>query len=228
MDRTEKLWFKLSIAFILLSWVYKIYWTLLAAGDFSEFESNPTSFFGNVALSGFISLGLVVIFTYMSGDSLKSLGFKRYRFNYFLGLGILFGIGLYLFNSFVVSPIFRSFLPDNSIDMRVLFADSSYLPLWILIAIFKGGFQEEIWRIFILTRFEKLFGNVGLWLALVLSSSVFGLTHLYQGWDSVLAIGFLGFLMGLLYLKYRMAWVPVIAHAVFDLIAVGLAFSIYN
>ena len=38
-------------------------------------------------------------------------------------------------------------------------------PVWVFLAIFKGGFVEELWRVFGLTRFERLWGKSGLVIA---------------------------------------------------------------
>ena len=93
-------------------------------------------------------------------------------------------------------------------------------PIWIMLAVFKGGFSEELWRIFGVTRFEKAFGLPGLLAAAVLGSVVFGIAHAYQGIDSTI-------LFLLIYLRKRRALEPMTAHAVYDILGITIAYVIY-
>jgi membrane protease YdiL (CAAX protease family) len=52
--------------------------------------------------------------------------------------------------------------------------------VWLPIGVIGGGIVEELERAFVLTRFELWMGKNGLYVALVLSSIVFGVAHLYQ------------------------------------------------
>jgi membrane protease YdiL (CAAX protease family) len=108
-----------------------------------------------------------------------------------------------------------------------LFLNLYNLPILILLTSFKGGFSEELWRIFVLTRFEKLLGRTGLIFALIAGSIIFGVGHLYQGVNSVITVGIVGFLYSLVYLRKRLALEAIIAHATYDIIAVLLGFIIY-
>jgi membrane protease YdiL (CAAX protease family) len=101
------------------------------------------------------------------------------------------------------------------------------LPLWILAALFKGAFSEELWRIFALTRFEKWLAKPGLIFALILGSVVFGFGHLYQGLSGLITIAIVGFLYALVYLRRRRALEAVFAHATFNMIGIGLGYILY-
>jgi len=111
--------------------------------------------------------------------------------------------------------------------MSHLFDNIYFLPAWIFIAIFKGGFAEELWRIFTLTRFEKCCGKSGLLLALIFGAVIFGVGHLYQGVGGVISVAIVGLLYGLVYLRRRRAFEAVVAHATFDLIGITLGYMIY-
>ena len=124
----------------------------------------------------------------------------------------------------------KGLLPATSVqgvDMSRLFRELHLLPLWILVALFKGAFSEELWRIFALTRFEKRLGRPGLILALVLGSVVFGFGHFYQGLSGLVTTVTVGFLYALVYLRRRRALEAVCAHATFNLISIALGYILF-
>ena len=53
---------------------------------------------------------------------------------------------------------------------------------------------------------------------MVAFSVVFGLGHLEQGWDAVLATGLLGAIWGAIYLVRRSVVAPMVSHAGFNLL----------
>ena len=138
---------------------------------------------------------------------------------------------IFVLDTLLIGPVASALVPETAsqgIDMSVLFSELSYIPIWLAMAVLKGGFAEELWRIFGISRFEKLFGRAGLVLSLIASSLAFGLGHAYQGLGAVLANAALGLLYAGVYLRKRSAWEPVVAHAVFDLIGITLGFLIYS
>jgi membrane protease YdiL (CAAX protease family) len=174
-----------------------------------------------------ISVTLLLV---LSRERYGDLGFHRRRLLRQIGLGVLFGVLIFVLDTLLISPVASALVPETAsqgVDMSVFFGKLSYIPIWLVIALLKGGLTEELWRIFCLTRFEKLFGRAGLILALIAGSLVFGLGHAYQGLGTVLAEGVQGLLYAGVYLRRRSAWEPVVAHAVFDLIGITLGFLIY-
>jgi membrane protease YdiL (CAAX protease family) len=83
-----------------------------------------------------------------------------------------------------------------------------------LAAILAGGVREELQRAFLLHRFEQHLGGrvVGV---LVLSAG-FGLAHISQGRDAVIATGALGLFWAIVYLRRRSAVAPLVSHAGFN------------
>ena len=131
----------------------------------------------------------------------------------------------------MLSPVVDAFLPADlvlEVDMSIFFAEFYYYPIFVLVGLFKGGFSEELWRIFALTRFEKGFGRSGLFFALFLGSVVFGFGHLYQGFGGMVEAFVLALLYALVYLRKRLAWEAVSAHATFDVISITLGYLIYG
>ena len=122
----------------------------------------------------------------------------------------------------IVSGLFfQYFLPDwvtqeNPI-LNLLRTPRDVL-LLILCSILVGGIKEELQRAFVLVRFERYLGGAPLGLAMF--SLFFGLGHLAQGADNAIRAALLGLALGLFYLRRRNPTGPIIAHALYDILAV--------
>ena len=91
-----------------------------------------------------------------------------------------------------------------------------------VVAVVAGGLREEVQRAFILRRFEQHLG--GGVIGLVIFSVAFGLGHVVQGWDAVVATGLLGAFWGIVYLKRRSVVAPIVCHAIFNLTEILIAY----
>ncbi len=89
----------------------------------------------------------------------------------------------------------------------------SLLTGFALVFIIQSAFEEVFTRSYLIPAIEARFGS---WVALVLSSLIFGLLHVFNPGLSVLAILNLfaaGVLLGLLFLYYRNVWASIGLHA---------------
>jgi membrane protease YdiL (CAAX protease family) len=86
--------------------------------------------------------------------------------------------------------------------------------IFLVVAVLGGGIKEELQRAFVLHRFDEYLG--GARLGIVVFSLLFGVLHFDQGWDVALAIGLLGLLWGVLYIKRRSAVMSLVSHAGFN------------
>jgi len=84
----------------------------------------------------------------------------------------------------------------------------------IVVVILAGGVREELQRAFILHRFDQCLG--GAYVGLAIYSIAFGLGHLPQGKDAAIAVGVLGAVWGLLYIRRRSVVAPMVSRAGFD------------
>jgi membrane protease YdiL (CAAX protease family) len=104
-------------------------------------------------------------------------------------------------------------VPENPLeDMLKNRQDAIIFAFVVMIA---GGVREELQRGFILHRFEQYLG--GGMVGLILFSVMFGLGHLEQGYDAMIATGLLGAIWGALYLVRRSVVAPMVSHATFNL-----------
>jgi membrane protease YdiL (CAAX protease family) len=85
------------------------------------------------------------------------------------------------------------------------------------LCITAGVCEETLFRGFLLHYFHVIPGTFNLTLALLGSSAIFGLNHLYTGASGVLANIVVGFLIGLLFLLTGNLLIPMVFHAIMDL-----------
>jgi membrane protease YdiL (CAAX protease family) len=96
--------------------------------------------------------------------------------------------------------------------------------IFAVVVVLAGGVREEVQRAFILRRFERWLG--GATVGLIIASAAFGAGHALQGADAVIATALLGAFWGVVYLRRRSIVGPMISHAAFDLLQVGLLFVV--
>ena len=88
---------------------------------------------------------------------------------------------------------------------------------WVLVCITAGFCEETLFRGFLLHYLHASPWTLNLTLALVISSLIFGLNHLYGGVGLVVGSAMTGFLLGLLFMLTGNLLLPIILHAFMDL-----------
>ena len=88
--------------------------------------------------------------------------------------------------------------------------------IFSLVVMVAGGVREEVQRGFIVHRFDQHLG--GAWVGVAAYSVAFGMGHLEQGWDAVVATALLGAIWGALYVIRRSIVAPMVSHAGFNLL----------
>jgi membrane protease YdiL (CAAX protease family) len=88
---------------------------------------------------------------------------------------------------------------------------------WVFVAITAGICEEVVFRGFMLHYLHVFPWTLNLTLALLISSVIFGLNHLYQGAGGVAGTAIVGILFGLLFLLTGNLLLPIILHGVMDL-----------
>lgn len=217
-------------------WIISVFW-LRALLLNVIFETDNTSdiggawgLFNTATLYGAINLIILFSLWYWSGGSLSQLDLKKEDFGRHLLIGMLFGLGMLLQHYLLTGPLIGTFVSptaDQGIEMSLLFQNTADIPFWILLSVFKGGFEEELWRSFEMNSFRRVFGKAGLVFGLIAGAFFFGIQHAYQGLDSVVSTGFDGLLYGLIYLRRRSVLEAMAAHATFDIISVLAGYYIY-
>ena len=159
----------ISIIVIGLIWAQGVYLSVYDQAFLVDLTTSVPRFALSAGGYGLVILLIVWGLLRLEGDRFVDLGLKADRFWAQLGIGALFGLGLFILHQAVLSPLADAVVPSSAptgVDLAPLLTEPVYYPVWVALALFKGGFQEEIWRIFALTRFEKRWGRSGLLLAI--------------------------------------------------------------
>lgn len=119
----------------------------------------------------------------------------------------------------VLIPALRT-APVNPLE--ALAATPSGALLLGAVSLVAGGLREEMQRAFLLHRFRQDLGGAGR--GVVLTSVVFGLGHVLQGWDVVVVTGLLGAFWALLYLVRASIAAPVVSHGLTNAAQVVVAY----
>ena len=88
---------------------------------------------------------------------------------------------------------------------------------WVFVCITAGICEETLFRGFLLHYLHVFPLTLNLTVALLISSAIFGLNHLYGGASGVVSSAVAGFLLGLLFLLTGNLLLPMVFHAAMDL-----------
>jgi hypothetical protein len=159
----------------------------------------------------------------------RGVGMKKYRsWGTTLALGLGCGVLLELIELFVSQPILVHVLKKKA-DLSQ-FADVhgniKMAALYIVLVWVVAAFGEEmIYRGYLMNRVADLMNRTRMaWvISLIVVHIVFGLSHSAQGLTGILDEGFMGLLLGILYLRTgRNLAVPIVAHGIQDSIDIVL------
>jgi uncharacterized protein len=88
---------------------------------------------------------------------------------------------------------------------------------WIFVSLTAGICEEILYRGFLIHYFRAAPFHVGVLVAVIASSVIFGAAHLYQGVAGVISTAILGLLFSAIFLTTGTLAVPMILHALIDL-----------
>jgi membrane protease YdiL (CAAX protease family) len=207
----------ISLLIIVIYWVYQ----LLTVRTDVVLPSSFAELAIRVLIIKCIHLGTIITLLYIEQDW-YGMGFtvKNYRKQFMMGL--LLGLTMFLLFNVGLGSILNNIFPKpiGSSNIFIYFKEPKDIYVWLIIGIFGGGFVEELMRIFCLTRFEKQFNQYGLYVALLISSVVFGIGHLYQGMGIAISTGLSGLVLGVIYIRRRSAIEVITIHAFSDILAI--------
>jgi membrane protease YdiL (CAAX protease family) len=173
-------------------------------------------------------LGTVLVMAWVNAShtSWRAIGFVRpNRWLRTAMLGIVFGCTLKLILKAFVMPLLGAdpinptyqYLAGHS-------ARAVVLALYILVASFN---EETVFRGFVFERLGTLFGpNLPAKIATVLVSSAWfaSVHYVEQGVQGVEQAVFTGLAFGTIFAVTRQIWIPMIAHAAYDLTAIAIIY----
>jgi len=198
--------------------------TLLLVVGMSPQDENGLSlrFFATLSLvDTLLVLGLIRFFLHGTGErpldvfvGVRPAG-REARLGLMFVPFVLIVVALVVLSLRAVFPWLQT-VPDN--PLLALMDTPARAAVFVVIVVIAGGVREELQRAFILHRFEQRLG--GIRLGLVLFTITFGALHLDQGADVAVAVGLLGLMWGIIYIKRRSAILPIVNHAGFNALQV--------
>ena len=166
---------------------------------------------------------LGVYLLWRSGFSLPQIGLSRPRWRPDLlgGLGLAVLIGLPGLAFYLLARILGL---NASVEPAELYDTWWRIPVLLLVAFANGWAEEVIVVGFLFTRLRQL--KVSPVAAVILTSLLRGLYHLYQGFGAGLGNLAMGLVFGYVYVRTGRLWPLIVAHALIDAVAfVGYALA---
>lgn len=110
----------------------------------------------------------------------------------------------------------RYFMPTNNKERR-------YFTFGVSVA--AGVCEELLYRGFMMTALGQYMPT---WAAVVLSSLIFGLGHVYQGYSHILRTAMMGVVMALIYLATDSLLIPILFHIAVDVYSGALGYTVFS
>lgn len=218
-----------AAGFILLFWFSAFSNYFANLGHVPKIDLNPSLLLQLALSNTFVTIAFVIVFMLLGKEQPRDIGFRSEQLWRQLLIGSSFGLALALVDHLAIGNLIKALVPETfneGIRMLGEFMGKINLVVWVLVAVFMGGFIEELQRLFIITRFERCFGTVGIVIALVMESLLQGAGHAYQGPERSFIYIFIGLAFGLVYLRKRSAAEAMACHAVYDVF--GLLWFTYH
>lgn len=174
-----------------------------------------------------LSAVLVLVWARLSDTPWRALGFAPPRsWARVVIVGVPLGVALKLVMKALVMPLLAA--PALNPRYHYLAGNTAALP-WALYAVIVGaGFGEEtLFRGFFFERLRTLLGGgrMALVTIVVVTSGLFAVAHYAdQGLPGVEQAAVVGLVFGTVYAVTGQLWIPMIAHAAFDVAAVALIY----
>jgi membrane protease YdiL (CAAX protease family) len=174
-----------------------------------------------------LSAVLVLVWARWSRTPWRDIGYARPRsWTATVAIGIALGVAFKFLMKAIVMPLLGADPINHA--YHYLAGNQSALPGAIYTMIVVAGFGEEtLFRGYMFERLGKLFGS-GAWgrvLTVLVTSALFGLAHYpEQGLAGAQQGTITGLLFGTIFAVTGRLWVPMIAHAAFDLTALAIIF----
>jgi len=181
---------------------------------------------GNALLPG-LSGVLVLVWASVSRTPWPDLGFARLR-SWFLTIvfGIICGIAFKFIMKAVVMPLLGADPVNHA--YHYLAHNRAALPGALFALSFGAGFGEEtFFRGYLFERFGRRYGR-GAWakvFTVVITTAFFGVAHIAgQGLPGAQQATITGLVFGTVFAVTGRIWLPMIAHAAFDLTALWMIY----
>ena len=170
-----------------------------------------------------LSLVIIAYAIWSRPDGLAWVGFRtQASWPGTVGLAVCLALTIALFSTILLEPLVER-MTGRTHDVSIVEAvrgNSTALVQWVVIVwVFVALLEELIFRGYMMAALTDLLGVSIAALAanLLLSSTVFGLAHAYQGPSGIVSTGTVGVLIGLIYLLSGFnLWLVILVHGFID------------
>lgn len=172
---------------------------------------------------------IIILLLWARGDSLFQIGFsppKNWFSTILMGLGL--GIIIQLLSVILIERLSEKITHtphDHSLINAVKGNWKVFLQWMILVWVLVALIEEGIYRGYLMTDLINLLGvgMAALTINLLFSSVVFGLSHAYQGPSGMLSTGFVGVILGVIFILSDFnLWLAIFTHGFIDTVGIGL------
>ncbi len=194
-------------------------YALLSAKSFlSEQPYSPRDFvLYSTVISAPIIIVLLLLLRYLCGEKPRELNLKPGKWTSdVLAAGILSVVTLAanIVSTGLVSGLLPA--PPNigvSNLFRWLHQNPGMLALFLGVLLWIGVAQEELTRVFLLSRLWKVWPSPSIkWGTVLFAASLFGISHAWQGPTRIVCAGVYGLIMGTYYLRFGRVAPMIISH----------------
>ena len=134
-----------------------------------------------------------------------------------LGLAVALG-GLLLWSGMRLQAKAQKIRNKVKGGVKALLPETPEEQRWLAAVSFGAGISEELlFRGFLFFYLSLWFPHIHSLECVLLTSLIFGMGHLYQGWKGILATGLVGLVMAGLYVLTGNLIVPILVHTALDL-----------
>jgi len=174
-----------------------------------------------------VSAVLVLVWAHVSQTPWRQVGLAAPRsWTQILAIGIPFGVLFKLGMKAIVMPLLGA--PAVNARYHYLAGNAAALPWMLSLVVLGAGVGEEIvFRGFFFERFGKLLGTrpAALAATALLTSGLFALAHYQdQGLSGMEQAAVTGLVFATVFVVTGQLWLPMVAHAAFDVTAVALIY----
>lgn len=209
--RKRALLYEVVIALSIL-WVPSVLTGLRDFFDPVRVHSTPVGSLYSVIMD-VARIALPVFLVWNNGEPLKKLGLRRPRPSDLMLALMVFAMTIVIERGgyALVRPLWH--LAGALTYRRPHF---SYSPVLLAVQVSAAvAFEEVLCRGYLCTRLMELSGKRSI--AILVSAAIFALPHIYQGWLPLPVHFAFGVLYATLFLRYRVLWPLIAAHAAYDL-----------
>jgi membrane protease YdiL (CAAX protease family) len=195
-----------------------VYAYLFASGLLSEQPYSPQDFIlYATAISLPIIIGLLLLLRYLCGEKPRELNLKPGAWTKDLLAAFILSV-VTLSANVLANGLLSGLLPappnTGIINLFTWLNQSpAMLALFLGVLLWIGVAQEELTRVFLLSRLWKVWPSTAAKLgAAVFAAVLFGLSHAWQGPSRIVWAGMYGLIMGLYYLRFGRVGPMIISH----------------